>query len=309
MGAASDGKARRREATPVAGLLGLLSSPVTENLNKHLSKLSKRGPHRVLVGDLAYAGIEGKVYTPAEGNNIPGIAFGHDWRNRIANYHGTLRHLASWGIAVAAPDTELGLAPSHRGFAADLETCLQILAGVRLGHGHVVVGPGKLGVAGHGMGAACAIIAATDSEKIRAVGALYPATTSPSAEEAAKAVTVPGLIIGSEESDLINSGNPERVANNWGGEVTYRSMTNGNQRGFTENTAWKLLIGSGEPQPGARELARGLLTGFLLHQLDGEKKYSGFSDPEATASKTIAYSGDDLAELAKNSGSGVRIST
>src|SRR5699024_696246 len=68
---------------------------VSANLKKHLAQLSKRGPHRVLVGDLAYAGLPGKVYAPAEGNSVPAIAFGHDWMKSVRTYHATLRHLAS----------------------------------------------------------------------------------------------------------------------------------------------------------------------------------------------------------------------
>ncbi|MDY3128184.1 MAG: alpha/beta hydrolase, partial [Corynebacterium sp.] len=40
---------------------------MSANLKKHLATLSKRGKHRVLVGDLDYAGLPGKVYAPAEG--------------------------------------------------------------------------------------------------------------------------------------------------------------------------------------------------------------------------------------------------
>ena len=31
---------------------------------KQLSELSKRGPHRVMEGDLGYTGLPGKVYAP-----------------------------------------------------------------------------------------------------------------------------------------------------------------------------------------------------------------------------------------------------
>src|SRR5699024_2747932 len=86
---------------PSGVMLSTILDRVAENLKKHLSKLSKRGPHRVMVGDLDYAGLPGKIYTPAEGNGVPGVAFGHDWMKPIKHYHQTLRHLASWGIAVA----------------------------------------------------------------------------------------------------------------------------------------------------------------------------------------------------------------
>lgn len=267
---------------------------MSENLKKHLAKLSKRGPHRVLVGSLDYAGIEGKVYTPAEGNGVPAIAFGHDWMKGIDKYHVTLRHLASWGIVVAAPNTEKGFLPDHRGFASDLESCLQIAAGVKLGQGHVTVSPGKLGIVGHGMGGGAAILAATDSPKVKAVAALYPAVTTPPAESAATHITRPGLIIGSGQSGLVDAGNPARIAANWAGPVAYRELSNGNQQGFTEDTLFKLTLGIGRPQFAGQELARGLLTGFLLHRLDGEHKYAGFSSPEATAKHVTSYAGDEL---------------
>lgn len=271
---------------------------VSENLNKHLPKLAKRGPHRVLVGDLAYAGLPGKVYTPAEGNGIPAVAFGHDWFTGIKAYHVTLRHLASWGIAVAAPDTQTCMNPDHRSLAADLTTCLQILAGVKLGHGNVIVSPGKLGLAGHGMGAGAAILASTGEEKVRAVACAYPAVTSPSSEEAARAVSSPGLILGSGRDNLVESGNPARVAHNWKGDVAYRELEKGTQQGFSEDTVRKLLVGASGPQTSAKETARGLITGFLLHQLAGEKKYSGFSDPEATAKKVESLSAEEIEEKA-----------
>lgn len=271
---------------------------MSENLKKHLAKLSKRGPNRVLVGSLDYAGLEGKIYTPAEGDGVPAIAFGHDWMKGIDKYHATLRHLASWGIVVAAPDTETGFLPDHRGLAADLETCLQIAAGVKLGAGNVTVSPGKLGIAGHGMGAGAAVLAAADNPKVHAVGALYPASTSPSAESAARNVTAPGLVIGSGQNTMIDAGNPARVAHNWAGDIAYRELENGNQQGFSEDLLFKVFLGLGRPQFAAQETARGLLTGFLLHQLAGERKYSGFSEPDATAKKVTSYWDEDLAERA-----------
>ncbi len=121
-------------------------------VKKLFTTLTRRGPHRVLRGDLAFAGLPGVVYTPEAGLNLPGIAFGHDWLAGVERYFGLLEHLASWGIVAAAPDTEKGLAPSVLNLAYDLGTALDIAAGVRLGPGKISVHPGKLGLAGHGFG-------------------------------------------------------------------------------------------------------------------------------------------------------------
>ena len=39
----------------------------------------------------------------------------------------------------------------------------------------------------------------------------------------------------------------------------------------------------GRPQFSAQEKARGLLTGFLLYQLEGEKKYAAFAQEDVHA--------------------------
>lgn len=271
---------------------------MTANLKKHLSALSKRGPHRVLVGDLDYAGLAGKVYTPAEGKALPAVAFGHDWTKKIKSYHATLRHLASWGIVVVAPNTETGLVPNHRDLAADMESALQIAVGVKLGTGNITVSPQKLGMIGHGMGGGTAVLGAVNNDKVKAVAAIYPATTSPSSTQAAGSVRAPGLVIGSKRDDIFSAGNPAKLAASWGGPVAYREIDKGNQQGFSEDSFFKLTIGAGFFQSDARNLVRGLVTGFLLDQLAGESKYDGFASPTAVGKGFTSYSGDPLASKA-----------
>ncbi|MDK8823579.1 Dienelactone hydrolase [Corynebacterium coyleae] len=267
---------------------------------KKLSDLSKRGPHRVLEGDLGYTGLPGKVYTPAEGKNLPAVAFGHDWTKDIDDYHGTLRHLASWGIAVAAPNTETGFRPDHRGFAADLETSLQILAGVRLGNGNISVSPGKLGIVGHGMGGGAAVLAAVDNPKVKAVATVYPANVAPSAVEAARALFAPGMVIGpGEDGDsLFDPGNPAKLAYNWAGDVVYRAPKKGDQQSFSEDGMIKRILGLGKSDRALQETVRGLLVGYLLHVLNDEKAYAGYAEADAEGSGVVSLSGEKLAKAA-----------
>ena len=268
---------------------------------KKLSELSKRGPYRVMEGDLGYTGLPGKVFVPAEGKGIPGVAFGHDWMKSADDYRKTLRHLASWGIAVAAPDTERGFKPNHSGFAADLETSLQILAGVKMGNGNVTVSPSKLGIVGHGMGGGCAVLASVNNEKVKAVAPLYPASVAPSADQAARSLFLPGLIIGpDEDADAIfDPGNPARLAFNWAGPAAYRTVKDGNQKSFSEDGLKKFLLGQGRSNTSVQETVRGLLTGFLLHQLDGEKKYSAYSELDAEGKNVESVYGVELADRAE----------
>ncbi|WP_018023352.1 dienelactone hydrolase family protein [Corynebacterium ulceribovis] len=258
--------------------------------------LAKRGPHHVLTGDLAFAGLPGRVYAPEEGSGLPAIAFGHDWRTPVAQYHATLRHLASWGFVVAAPDTELGAMPNHRGFANDLESTLQILAGVKLGTGNITVNPKKLLLAGHGMGAGCAVLAAAGRDHIRGVAALYPAVTSPSSYDAAKNVEVPGLVVAAGEDEIFDRGNPPRLATNWAGDVVYRKVKDAGQHDFSESPMWRRLLGFSSSNVKTQEQTRALLAGWAK-SVTGDKDYADFAEWDAKAKGVESLSLEEVREL------------
>ncbi len=122
--------------------------------------LARRGPHRVLRGDLSFAGLPGIVCTPEAGFGLPALVFGHDWLTPPHRYTDTLAHLASWGFVAVAPATARGPVPSARTFADDLSTAVDIATSVRLGPGRISVSPGKVALAGHGFGAGAAVLAA-----------------------------------------------------------------------------------------------------------------------------------------------------
>ena len=160
--------------------------------SKLVGALARRGPHRVLRGDLAFAGLPGVVYTPEP------VSTCQAWRSATTGspasraIRGLLEHLASWGIVAAAPDTERGVAPSVLNLAFDLGTALDIAAGVRLGPGKISVHPDKLGVIGHGFGGSAAVFAAAGMKaKPQAVAALFPAVTNPPAEQPAASLKYP----------------------------------------------------------------------------------------------------------------------
>ncbi len=280
---------------------------MASNVKNLIPSLERRGPHRVLVGDLDFAGIPGRVYAPAEGTAIPGVAFGHDWRVGVDGYHATLRHLASWGIAVAAPDTERGALPNHRGFASDLESCLQILSGVRLGTGNITVDPSKLFLAGHGMGAGAAVLAATgrkasaemrrkytSSPTLAGVVAIHPSDTSPSCYEAATHVSAPGLVLSPGRSTGFEKGEPERVAAYWRGDVVYRSVDKATSDGFHEKLMRKFAVSSSGMEFAVQDRIRALTVGFILAEDD--KKYAPFRDPELEIKGTTLSTRGELIE-------------
>ncbi|GAA4865951.1 dienelactone hydrolase family protein [Actinomycetospora straminea] len=267
-----------------------------------VAELSRPGPYPVLRGELALVGLPGVVFTPASGTALPAVAFGHDWLQPAARYLGLLRHLASWGIVAAAPDTQRGPVGSHRGLAHDLRTALGVCAGVRLGGSArgaaVSVDPHKLGVAGHGMGAGSAVLAAAvpaADTRVQAVGEPYwevghgvaiqaVATiaitdTRPSAVEAARAVHLPGMHL-AYGRDLVSppAAGAELLADAWAGESSLRTLKKATHLGLLEGRHWSDVLLDGKGEAATRTLTRALLTGFLLHRLGGDDRYAAAFD-------------------------------
>ena len=255
---------------------------------KLFAALTRRGPHRVLRGDLAFAGLSGVVYTPESGMNLAGLAFGHDWLAGADRYLGTLEHLASWGIVAAAPDTETGLAPSVLNMAFDLGTTLDIVAGVRLGPGKISVHPTKLGVVGHGFGGSAAVFAAAGMPaKPKAVVAVFPTVTKPPTEEPAATLQVPGLILSAPGDPMTLRSNAVELARVWKG-ATLRTVNKAKAGGLIEGRRLARVVGLPGADRSTQKVVRALLTGYLLHTLTGDKTYREFADPEIDLPKAPA---------------------
>jgi len=252
---------------------------VAANPKSLAKKLTLRGPHTVLRGDLALAGLPGVVHTPAEGFDLPAVAFGHGWLTGVARYSGLFEHLASWGIVVAAPDTERGPVPSAIGLSADLLTALDVCTGVRLGTGRISVHSHRLALVGHGMGAGAAVLAAARRE-VAAVAALYPSPTSPPASAAAARIDAPGLVLVGEKSLGSMTSDAVAVTRAWGGDASLRMVDDADDEGMVEGRRLLGALGFGGAERRTQQRTRALLTGFLLHRLTGDKAYADFSDPE-----------------------------
>lgn len=266
---------------------------------KLFKALTRRGPHRVLRGDLAFAGLPGIVYTPESGMNLPGVTFGHDWLASAQRYSGTLEHLASWGIVAAAPDTETGLAPSVLNLAYDLGTTLDIIAGVRLGPGKISVHPTKLAAVGHGFGGSAAVFAAAGAPgRLKAVAALFPTVTRPPAEQPALSLQTPGLILADPGDPMSLRSNAVELARAWK-PATLRGVNKITAGGLVEGRRLARAVKMPGADKGSQKIVRALLTGYLLHELTGDKTYRDFADAEAALPKTFLIDphADDAVDL------------
>ena len=264
---------------------------------KLFGALTRRGPHRVLRGDLAFAGLPGILYTPDSGFNLPAVVFGHEWLTAADRYRRTLEHLASWGIVAAAPATERGLAPSAPNFAYDLGTALDIVAGVRLGPGKISVHPTKLGLVGHGFGGSAAVLAAAGRSggsgfAPKTVAALFPTVTSPPAEKAAASLTIPGLVLTAPGDPHTLRSNAVELSRAWDGAVL-RIVHKGKPGGLAEGRRLARVVGLPGADRSTQKVVRALLTGHLLYTLAGDKTYREFADPDAVLPKTEPVDPDE----------------
>ena len=258
-------------------------------MKKLFATLTRRGPHRVLRGDLAFAGLSGVVYTPESGLSLPGVAFGHDWLAGVDRYGGTLEHLASWGIVAAAPDTETGIAPSVLNLAFDLGTTLDIIAGVRLGTGKISVHPSKLGVVGHGFGGSAAVFAAAGMpDRLKAAVALFPTVSSPAAEQPAAGLRVPGMILTTPGEESSIRSNAITLSAAWR-RATLRTVSKAEPGGLVEGFRLNRVVGLPGADRKTQKVVRALLTGYLLHALTGDKDYKDFGDPAIVLPKTVVH--------------------
>ncbi|MDY6807664.1 MAG: alpha/beta hydrolase [Actinomycetota bacterium] len=260
-----------------------------------MSELGRRGPYRVLRGDLGIAGMRGQVFAPESGQRLPAIAVGHTWMADSRRYRDLLYHFASWGFVTVAPDANSGFFASDVGLAGDLRAALDIVAHVPLGYGAVTVDPDRLGLVGHGFGASAAVLAAADqplrghaAPKVAAVVAMFPSPTTSALLPAAALVRAPGLIIaGAGELDTMD-GNALPLAQAYGGDVVLRTVARGNPRDLLERRTIKSLVGMNGSDRALHALIRSACTGYLLYSVAGEKGFAGFADSTGTLGKLSA---------------------
>lgn len=258
------------------------------SIKRRYATLTRPGPHRVLRGDLAYAGLTGVVYTPQSGYRLPAVAFGHDWLTGAGRYAGLLEHLASWGIVAVAPDTARGLAPSVLDLAADLGRALEIATEVRLGPGRISVDRDRLALAGHGFGGSAAVFAATTlSTKPKAVAAIFPTVTTPSAELAAETLSVPGVVFSGPDDPKALRSNAIELAHAWP-SATLRVIGKVSPAGLPQGRRLTGFFGLPTSDRRTQRRVRALLTGYLLAQLLGDKAFRDFADPQAVLPRTEA---------------------
>lgn len=263
--------------------------------DKLMKELARRGPNKVDRGDLGIVGMSGQIFAPRTGSDLPAVAFAHGWLVGSARYRDLLFHLASWGIVAAAPDGSRGPFPSDISLGTDLRAAATVAGSVQLGTGRVRVDPNRIGLAGHGFGAAAAVRAASDAVllgrppmNVKALATVFPAPTTADLPAAAATVRVPSLVLAGSGHLASMTGNALDLAENVAGDVVLRTLPGADAGDLVETPSVKALIGINGADRAVHKAVRAQLTGFFLHRLTGDEKYAAFSDPELTMGDALA---------------------
>jgi dienelactone hydrolase len=174
-------------------------------------------------------------------------------------------------------------------FAADLRVALDVCVDVRLGDGRISVDPHRLGVVGHSFGGGCAVLAAAEDERVRAVVTLAAAESYPPATDAARHATMPGLHLAAGHDRVAPPvGHAEAIAQAWAGPVQLRTLRKATHLGFTEGKHWSDLLLDGRRQHFVHRLTKALTTAFLLRVLTGTRQYDALIEQDVHGS-TVDY--------------------
>lgn len=161
-------------------------------------------------------GVDAKIYYPAtsagqngaydgSGAPYPVIAYGHGFLQHPDRYKATLDHLATYGYFVIAPESELGLLPSHQGLADDMNSVFDYMEAQNAESTSWLfnqVDVGAYGLSGHSMGGGASILAAAGNPDVRAVVNMAAAETSPSAINQMPAVDAPILLLAGSQDGI-----------------------------------------------------------------------------------------------------------
>ena len=186
-------------------------------LSSNAQDFSHPGPLPVGTGTAIVSRVDGSTFgallfhpgtgaSPSRGTSPwPVVAFGHGFLAPPALYAQTMRHLASWGFSVIAPQSALEFFPSHSAYGRDLRQCLYWVrdqgrnpASPWFG----LVSSNRWGLSGHSMGGGADILAALDEPEVDAVANMGAADTLPSAVDLIPAVQAATCFIAGSDDTI-----------------------------------------------------------------------------------------------------------
>ncbi|MBM4101908.1 MAG: alpha/beta hydrolase [Phycisphaerae bacterium] len=246
-----------------------------------------RSDGSTFVATVHYPATSTAVNAPVDASSgpLPVLAFGHGFVTPVNLYLSTGAHLASWGIVVILPQSQGGLLPSHSGFALDLVASMDWLVAQSTVAGSPWQGAidgERRAVAGHSMGGGCALLAAKNDPRIRAVIGLAAANTIPSSIQAAVDVhCATRLIVGSQDL-IVPPSSTSAMYPNLAGAAQSITITGGFHCGFVDSAITFCDSGSISHEQ-QLAITRREMTEFLLLYLVGDRDRCGevWSNPPA----------------------------
>ncbi|MFH0908362.1 MAG: dienelactone hydrolase family protein [bacterium] len=210
------------------------------------------------------------------GAPYPAICFAHGYLTAPERYAPTLRHLASWGYIVIAPRSGLDLFPDHDLYAEDVSHALKFLEDANADPASLLRGlvdTNRFGLSGHSMGGGADLLSAAMDDRIRAVAALAPAETWPSAIADMYLIEAPVfLIAGTDDAFAPILRHQLPMYENANAPRALAAIKGGSHCGFMDDPPPDAVCDTASvPSHTQLAITRRLLTAFFNHHLKGDQ--------------------------------------
>jgi dienelactone hydrolase len=230
------------------------------------------------------------------GSPYPVIAFGHGYMQRVDSYAVLLRHMASHGFVVIAPQSfETHPFPSHSQFADDLNASLIAMSAQQSDASspfYRQLDDSRFGVMGHSMGGGAALLAASNDPRIGAVSVWAMVDTNPSAVMAVSRDTRPMQWIAGSDDGIVPADQREL----WRQVTSPAPMQvplidGGAHCGFQNYSAFALFCDRGNlPKADQVRITQQLLTDWFSLYLRGDlSRWDGVWGKPADAYRHVSF--------------------
>ena len=233
--------------TAIALLLGLVATVTAAQIgHRTLTFYDAARNNRIVSAEVYYPSNQNGDNVPVSAGRFPLLVFAHGYQQVFGDYHDLWEHLVPKGYIMVFPTTEGGLTIDIDKYAADLSFLLDTLLDKSSNKDLFLKGHlnGTSALMGHSTGGgACYLAQKSDPTAntivtLAALGSLYWPIYGNSPIDAAKGVTVPGLIMaGGEDCICPVKENQQAIYDNLASSPkALITITKGDHCGFSDSS-------------------------------------------------------------------------
>jgi predicted dienelactone hydrolase len=231
----------------IALIVGLVATGTAAQIgHRTLTFYDSARDDRIVPAEVYYPSDQNGDNVPVSAGQFPLLVFAHGYQQVFSNYHDLWEHLVPKGYIMVFPTTEGGLTIDIDEYAADLSFLLDTLLEKSSGNDLFLTGHlnGTSALMGHSTGGGACYLAQKSNPTahtiitLAALGSLYWPIYGSSPIDAAKELTVPGLVMaGGEDCICPVKENQQAIYDNLtSGPRALITITKGDHCGFSDSS-------------------------------------------------------------------------